>query len=784
MKKSYLPAPKFKLPHLVAGLNMAAILATTLVFSSMALPQTAEARPSIQGSNARLDQERGRMHDVWIDLTATGRRLEAKYAEKMKTLQAEIREAAPTITEDQHKAFLAHLSAIAAADESLFRSKNQLRNFNDYEQTMANFQRAEKNLESLKATVATRQAFLEWAHALPDDDADKAFIIEHGEGQLRNRKRDLDRAPERLENARKAMENARQQRGELARQKQDRENAIAAVKAELVELRTAAMRDLSNASIHLALSSPELDAKLVQFMVLREADPYWLAVYGQQGREYEQRIERLLNDTPLMMRMLVADGAAAGRYGKAMEIYENIQQASPEARGGFLEQLALAVALEHARPIAASTPEQEGFGNPVTENTIFIDPVERFLDYKKWWQDGELDPDFEKHDAWSLRMVVDSYQTGEYLTWGREMLRNYRPDLVDYPVDSLRYSKIVDEEIQYTSMFLNWGDNLSYDRDDLERMQNILAVGGICGRRAHFGHYILKAFGVPVERRSQRGHASIARYTPSGWVTYLGGPWNRNNRNMRGYRSCADFRASTEARQEPNAFILVKRAQWIGKAMDEDHSGGLGYRDGRRWNRNPGRAPAIEPWNAVASIVQEGIIQRVDPQILIAVGEDLGEADGSYDANVPNTVEIPASEREIVVNDAGAIYIPAAATSSHTDNTENIRFMPSNLGGYQLHFRRYGMGERFEYTVHAPRAGTYELRARVVTPAWDQSVDLTINGANESTHIALPFTKGMWGEIEPVRVELQRGSNVLSFSRLHFFFNGVSFRDFMLVPVS
>ena len=281
----------------------------------------------------------------------------------------------------------------------------------------------------------------------------------------------------------------------------------------------------------------------------------------------------------------------------------------------------------------------------------------------------------------------------------------------------------------------------------------------------------------PLFPRLRSGHRLFQRPSPPKQIP-------SNNREVRGYRSCADFRASTEARREPNAFILAKRAQWIGKAMGEDHSAGWGYRDGRRWNRNPERAPAIEPWNAVASIVQEGIIQRVDPQILIAVGEDLGEADGSYDSNVPNTVEIPASEREIVVNDAGAIYIPAATTSSHTDNTENIRFMPSNLGGYQLHFRRFGMGERFEYTVHAPRAGTYELRARVVTPAWDQSVDLTINGANESTHIALPFTKGMWGEIEPVRIELQRGSNVLSFSRLHFFFNGVSFRDFMLVPVS
>ncbi len=788
MRKRHIDTTGDNWPRFSAKMDVAAALAATFLFGALVFADVAEARPSIEGSNASLHQERGRMQDVWVDLTATGKRLEAKYAEKMKTLQAEIRESAPKITQEQHDVFLAHLSGIASADESLFRSKNQLRNFTDYEQAVANFHRAERNLESAKATVATRHAFMEWAHALPDDNEDKAFILEHGEGQLANRKRDLESAPKELEEARKSMESARQRRGELASEKQEKENAIAAVKAELAERRSAAMQDLSDAGIQRALSSPALDAKLVTFMVLREADPYWLAVYAQQGREYEQRIERLLNNTSLMMRMLVADGAVAGRYGKAMEIYENIQQVSPEADGGFPERLALAVALEHARPIAASTPEQEGFGNSPADNSIFIDPVERFLDYKRWWQDGELDPDFDKHDVWSLRMVVDSYQTGEYLTWGRQMLRNYRPDLVDYPVDSLRYSKVVDEEIQFSSMFLNWGNNLSYDRDDLERMQNILANGGICGRRAHFGHYILKAFGVPVERRSQRGHASIARYTPSGWVTYLGGPWNRNNRQVRGYRSCADFRASTEARQEADAFISVKRAQWIGKAMDENHrmgrgNGGWGYRDGRRW-QNPNQAPPIEPWNAVASIKQEGIIQRVDPQILIAVAEDLGEADGSYDRHMPTQVQIPASERQITVKDAGVIHIPAAATASPTNNTENIRFMPSNLGGYQLHFRRYGMGERFAYTVEAPKAGTYELSARLVTPAWDQSLDLTINGANEVINIELPYTKGMWGELEPVRVELQDGTNVLTFSRLHFYFRGVSIRDFTLVPVN
>jgi len=778
---------RYKQPRLFARMNVVAALATTVVFGTLILPDPAVARPSIEGSNARLQNERGRMPEVWVDLTDNGKRLEAKYAEQLETLQANLREVIPTISEVQHEVFLSELSAMAKAHESMFSIMNSLRRFVDYEQAVENFQRAEKSMENAEQAVALRQAFLEYARALPDDNEDKASILEYAEQQIRNRKRDLERAPKQLEDAREAMENARQQKDQLAAKKQELQNSLEAVEAELGQLRAVAMQHVTDAGLSGVLSSQELDAQLAKFMVLNDADPYWLAVYAQQGSEYEQRIERLLGNPELMMRMLIADGAAFGKYGKAIEIYEAIEQASPRANEGVFERLALAIALEHAQPIGASTSEQDGFAGPLDENSAYIDPVQRYLSYEKWWLDGELDPNFDQHDVWSLRMVVDSYQSDDYLAWGREMLRSYRPDLADYPVDSLRYSKVVDEEIQYTSMFLNWGNNLGYDRDDLERMQNILAVGGICGRRAHFGHYILKAFGVPVERRSQRGHASIIRYTPSGWVPYLGGPWNRNNRVVRGYRSCADFRASAEARQAPDAFLMVKRAHWLGMAVGENHlrgtgSPGWGYRDGRRW-RGRDQIPPIEPWNAVASIVQEVIIERLSPELLIAVAEELGESDESYDRHGPGTVEIPASERQITVDGAGVIHIPAAATTYPTNNTENIRFMPSKLGGFQLHFRRYGLGEKFEYTVEAPKAGTYELTARVAIPAWDQTMDLTINGASESTNIELPYTKGLWGELEPVKVELNEGTNVMSFTRMHFFFNGVSIRDFTLTSV-
>ncbi|MBT8044284.1 MAG: hypothetical protein KJO79_04975, partial [Verrucomicrobiae bacterium] len=111
-----------------------------------------------------------------------------------------------------------------------------------------------------------------------------------------------------------------------------------------------------------------------------------------------------------------------------------------------------------------------------------------------------------------------------------------------------------------------------------------------------------------------------------------------------------------------------------------------------------------------------------------------------------------------------------------------IRFMPSNLGGMQLHYTRFGGADTFAYTINTPAAGTYQLTARLVTPAPKQHLFLKVNKANKVTDIALPYTIGMWDQTKAVAVELKKGENVLTFSRGHYFMRGVTIRDFKLVP--
>jgi len=751
---------------------------TIALGTTLMMPEVAEAKPKQDDAKVKLRSTRGRMPEMSVELTDTGKQFLTKYAGLRDALRADIQSQLPATNDNQLSQLQQTLARIEKAQDSIASGERQLKNFLTYERALQNVKVAEQAITNGPNVIAASQAYLDYAQALPDDHEDKEWVVKEAEKTLANRKRDLgDKFPKNLAKAQADLAKAEKGRQDEAANLAKLQKAVEDARAELEQARAAGMKLVGDAGLMNVLTSDKLDTQLARFMVINETQPYWMAAYAQQGSEHAARIERLLGNTPLMLRMLAADGAAWEKFPKAMEIYENIQQTSPRAKDGVFERLALAVSLEHAQPLPESNSNQNGFGEPHTENTTYIDPVERYQHYEKAWLDGELDHHFDKHDVWSLRMCVDSYQTSEYLAWGRQMLRDYRPDLVTLPNEKMRYSKVVAEEIQYSAFFLkNWS------RSDLERMQSGLATGGICGLRAHFGGFILNAFGVPTTPRGQRGHAALVRFTPDGWVPYLGAGWGANNREIRGYRSDSDFRASTEARRDPENFVAVKRAQWIGKAVGEQHAAGWGFQEGKRWKKNKNGPPPVEYWNAVACLVQEGVISRLKMNVLEAIGEDIGEADEAIGGGAMAAVEIPASERKATVDAAGVIRIPAAATSYPRGPNEQILFMESNLGGVQLHFRRYGSGERFEYTIDAPKAGKYLLTSRLVTPAWKQSMDLSINGGS-SQSIALPYTMGVWGELEPVEVELREGTNVLNFSRRHHFFRGVSIKDFTLTPV-
>jgi len=341
------------------------------------------------------------------------------------------------------------------------------------------------------------------------------------------------------------------------------------------------------------LADDSLDSKLLQFVVLNDGSPRALADFAyQHGNDGAVLIDQMLNDTSLMKEMLLADGPqplhkgqGPAQYGSALRIYTEIIGNTNHATWGgsnIFSRLALAIALEHAVPIQQNNPK-----SAESDQEILIDPVKRYLSYESAYLNGELDPDFGSLTTWELRFVVDGNEPDYISAWGRAMLRNYRPD----HVFQRRYSRMVNSNIRYGSQ------DVKYDKDELQQYQNILMNGGVCGRRAFFGRFILRAFGIPTTARPSPGHGALVHWTPQGWVVALGGNWGVGWTKTL-YHHDSDFLATTKARRIEEAYWAVKKAQWIGDVMRETRV----YGEHDKTNRKLGF------WNNQSLTIQQGII--------------------------------------------------------------------------------------------------------------------------------------------------------------------------------
>ena len=610
-----------------------------------------------------------------VQLSAAGQKLEAQYAQEMQRLKTEILRKLPTLRRPKVKAFEKATSAEDKAKARIDDAKKGLGKINSARGLVGHAKgkwiggadrgiaKAQKQLAKAKTKAerdAARKELAKWQQNRKD-----------GVKALKERQAALDKALRDQPRLEKALKLAQQAR-------------------ERAEART--QQALAALGLGSSLSSERLDALLAKFVVLEEATPTRLAAFAQQDEQKQQLVDRFLADDALLVQMLVADGAADANYGRAFEIYRDIQAASKKAASGNLQRLALATALEHAKPVKQRNAKVE------TNAPTVVDPVQRYLHFEKAFGAGELDPAFERLSVWDYRMVVNGEEPDKILTWGREMLRNYRPDHITTDDYRWRYVAIVRSDIRYGSQ-----EN-KFDQDNLQFFQNICKNGGVCGRRAFIGRFILRAFGVPTTARPQRGHAALTHWTPEGWVVCLGAGWgsgwtktpyNEPRRRHRRWQDL-DFLASTQARASGERFLQVKRAQWIGDAVGEK----------RNWGLLSGK-PAF--WNAVALYTQRGIIRDAKAKALAAVGTDIGEANETKEKIDIVQVQIRDEDRKIRVDDNGTIHIPAAATSKPTRSNRKILFTDSSLGGKQLHYGPHG--SRSGLRVQLRGAGRRQVRA-------------------------------------------------------------------------
>ncbi|MFZ9936952.1 MAG: hypothetical protein ACO3JG_07800, partial [Luteolibacter sp.] len=347
--------------------------------------------------------------------------------------------------------------------------------------------------------------------------------------------------------------------------------------------------------------------------------------------------------------------------------------------------------------------------------------------------------------------------------------------------DSMVFVAVVDHEIAYGS------GGLVNDLPDKHFMQNILANGGICGRRGFFCRFILQSFGVPAIERVEPGHSTVAFWHPSGWQSVLGGGFGKSNRGFYskmgigggGYGADVNFVASSQAREEETAYMKVKRAQWIGTLMGESLKPGLITWSGKTTGPAPLKPGQIVPptiWNDLGLHEQRRIIaQLYAPKAKSSAAPTVARKERS------------AATGKASVDANGIITIPSAASSSPTESkrvlyrgrqADLVVFLNNKADETVLHMSRYAkQGDIFEYSFEAPKAGKYQLVAELATPKPNQKLFATPNGGTV-VEMDLPYTLGIWGRTAPVEVELRAGSNILKF-------HGpvrATFKQFMLTP--
>ena len=443
------------------------------------------------------------------------------------------------------------------------------------------------------------------------------------------------------------------------------------------------------------LARDKLDAKLVKYVVLFEATPKGLAEFAGQGKEQKALVDKLLADGELMMQMAMADGAGnTGRgkpaeYGPAMRIYTDIQKASEKAKDGVLQRLALAISLNRAGTVAKKIAEAK------TDASVTEDALKHYLAFEKAYLGGELDPAFGTFTVWELTFLFGHGDPDGHLEWGREMLRNLRPDHIYDAPDGVRYSVIVNTCVKYGS------GHVLFDRGEQYAGQNIIMNGGVCGRRAGMGRYAVRSFGIPATHRPSPRHGALVRWSRYGWMPNLGPGWGAGY--VWGSKDLW-FRDYTQAR-ESTAFVQVKRAYWIGDVLGEK-------RTYRTYHKDP-----PEGWNGAALRRQRAIIEeaKAAPPAKKQSFADIDDAIGPTLAQKVAAREITPADKEITYGEDGSISIPAAACVPR-DASPCVIAMKSFAGGLQIFMGRFSTPSGGGKTI--VRGGAYGQDERYCKSGW------------------------------------------------------------------
>jgi hypothetical protein len=236
-----------------------------------------------------------------------------------------------------------------------------------------------------------------------------------------------------------------------------------------------------------------------------------------------------------------------------LETWKKILSADPDAKDGLYLRLAIATA------IAPPGSVNIGAGGAKTPT----DPVVRYKYYKTAQKNRELFPSFDHLTVWEYTKIVSSGASDADLTWAREMINTFRPDLR------------VDEMV-VNSTSLVWRRSapaIFYPNGGYQNFKNVLAGGGKCGPRSSWSVMVCQAFGIPAIGVGQPAHACVAYKAAnpmtepqpgSAWKVAYGRGWEVSK--LEGL-SGPGFLAGVAKRSDLAKFSQVEHLRWLASAL-------------------------------------------------------------------------------------------------------------------------------------------------------------------------------------------------------------------------
>ena len=495
------------------------------------------------------------------------------------------------------------------------------------------------------------------------------------------------------------------------------------------------------------LKDPVLLRVLDQRQLIAKVGADKLGDFAKEGPDHREFLAWLLMNTPaleLFLEGAVPIGLAARERNDytlnpaSLAIWQKIVKADPDARDGICLKLAIATAL--APPGSVNI----GAGGAATP----AEPVVRYQYFKTAHRNKELFPSFDHLTVWEYTKIVCSGASDADLTWAREMVNSFRPDL-----------RI--DEMVVNSTSLVWRRSAPpqfYPNGGYQNFKNVLAGGGKCGPRSSWSQMVCHAFGIPAIGVGQPAHACVAYKAAnpmtqpqpgSAWKVGFGAGWDKSKlEGMRG----PEFLVGIEKRSDAAKFSQVEHLRWLASALVTADKAAVVMAVARKINDSITAAKT----DLTASLKPEEA--EADPGVKAAgKGNHRNEAINETAANKPGAVAKAVS---------GLLHVDAASYSktggkiSWGGQFPNILVHDSFGGGKQVYFQQQMKEQWADYTIDVPASGTCQIVMKAACINEDQLLEVC-SGDKVIATVPIALSFGLWQETKPVELKLERGRQTL-----------------------